>query len=667
MRPCPKLAAFVILIGACGGRAGDGGGGGTPGGCSDEDGDGFGIGSECEGADCNDWVASIHTAEECDAWCASGEPAPGCPCDSPEPEACYTGMSETLGIGACAAGITICVEGTWSRCAGEVTPLEETCNETDDDCDGEVDEGLLSECGTCGECEEECIGPAKGCDGWGENTSSGVAETPEGWLTLDGASQTLHVLWPSSSTSGKILRVDTRTTEIQGSYFTGPNHGVAAGAGDSPSRSAVDDFGNVVIANRALGGDRLGSVTKIAADVADCVDGDGDGEIRTSSGWDETLPFDAHDAWSDECIVWHTTVGAAGAVARAVTIYPEFGLDGVLEMRGWVGLYTEQRFLQFDMDTGETTGIEAATPGLTPYGAAVDRDGIVWVTSQANQIGTFDTADPDGSFDLFAMPFGYTSQRVIVDENDAPWVSGSNAVHRWNRETEEWQTADLGVLVGNVASDGQGSVWVGLGRAGAEYVYRIDNDDAMDFHTIDTPGVRTFGMAVDFEGYAWAFGFYTGNAARIDLETEDVQVALNDCDGGPCLEGPYVRGDVTGLQRKNAVDPMGTWSGIVEGCVDGATSWGTLAVEALTPPGSNIVLAMRTADSLAALAATSWTAIGVVPDDGNEFDLGAILQDAGVSAGNLLEVRATLQSLDGLTAPTLQEIGIAASCVEIAG
>ncbi|HYB99010.1 MAG TPA: MopE-related protein [Candidatus Limnocylindrales bacterium] len=57
---------------------------------------------------------------------------------------CYTGPSGTAGVGACRTGQQTCSAGSWgSSCPNEVTPKAESCNGTDDDCDGSVDEQLV--------------------------------------------------------------------------------------------------------------------------------------------------------------------------------------------------------------------------------------------------------------------------------------------------------------------------------------------------------------------------------------------------------------------------------------------------------------------------------------------------------------------------------------------
>ena len=54
--------------------------------------------------------------------------------------ACYTGDPAALGLGDCVPGFARCAVGEFGACEGEVVPRAETCDQTDEDCDGAVDE-----------------------------------------------------------------------------------------------------------------------------------------------------------------------------------------------------------------------------------------------------------------------------------------------------------------------------------------------------------------------------------------------------------------------------------------------------------------------------------------------------------------------------------------------
>jgi hypothetical protein len=73
------------------------------------------------------------------------------------PEDCYEGLAVTADVGICRSGQRSCVAGQWTPCAGQILPQEaETCNGLDDNCDGQIDEGLLDGPNNCGACGNSC-------------------------------------------------------------------------------------------------------------------------------------------------------------------------------------------------------------------------------------------------------------------------------------------------------------------------------------------------------------------------------------------------------------------------------------------------------------------------------------------------------------------------------
>jgi Stigma-specific protein, Stig1 len=66
---------------------------------------------------------------------------------------CYSGPTNTVGVGACRSGTQTCVAGgagTWSACVGEVVPsIETVCDGVDDDCNRIVDDPFTGTLSTC--------------------------------------------------------------------------------------------------------------------------------------------------------------------------------------------------------------------------------------------------------------------------------------------------------------------------------------------------------------------------------------------------------------------------------------------------------------------------------------------------------------------------------------
>ena len=146
---------------------------------------------------------------KCDGWGApkrevcnkkddncDGKVDEGCGCNPGDKRSCYSGPAKTAGKGPCKPGQQTCSSsGQWTgaKCVGEVVPASsDKCNNIDDDCDGLVDEDVVSQqackiAGQKGECAnglslcengkfscrqiftarqlEECDGKDDDCDG----------------------------------------------------------------------------------------------------------------------------------------------------------------------------------------------------------------------------------------------------------------------------------------------------------------------------------------------------------------------------------------------------------------------------------------------------------------------------------------------------------------------
>jgi hypothetical protein len=79
-----------------------------------------------------------------------GQVDEGCVCTDPETRDCWSGPPGSDGVGVCARGQQSCADGSWGACEGAVLPGDEVC---DNDLDDDCD----------GEVDEDCEAPPTGC------------------------------------------------------------------------------------------------------------------------------------------------------------------------------------------------------------------------------------------------------------------------------------------------------------------------------------------------------------------------------------------------------------------------------------------------------------------------------------------------------------------------
>ncbi len=105
----------------------------------------------------------------------------GCACVNGQTQGCYSGSAATLNVGTCHGGIQACTAGHWGACVGESTPVAESCDGLDNNCNGAADDGNPgggASCNLANACHvgtTACIAGAVACTDTGATLAAGSA------------------------------------------------------------------------------------------------------------------------------------------------------------------------------------------------------------------------------------------------------------------------------------------------------------------------------------------------------------------------------------------------------------------------------------------------------------------------------------------------------------
>jgi hypothetical protein len=617
----------------------------------DLDGDGYGEGCEL-GPDCDDNDPTVNV--DC---CIGGRAHHGCECDPgvDQPVTCFDGPADKADVGECRKGMRYCdaTTGEWTGCVGQVLPADEICDGLDNNCNGEIDEGVQTACGNC----------IPGCDGAGVGAdpfpmpeddpnveADNVGLDENGDLVLDSSTVTNHYLWVANDKQGTVSKIDTRTGKEVARYATVSrrsdvliNHAggtvpawnqTSGGfAVNRPSRTAVDYRGDVWVANRANG--YQPSITKIINAKLECEDRNGNGQIDTS--WDangdgvidvnDPLEFFGED---DECIKFTVAVGTTGGwQARAIAI--DGGIEPGDPGNAWVGMFNERAFYEIDGRTGALIQRVPATGQLAgnPYGAAIDSQGRLWFVSgccgSATLYGINTNANPANVFaavTIDSLTLGHGSYGIAVDKQDRVWIGAwpQGGLKRYDPATQTTVEARLDVLGGfgstwgvrGIGIDTHDNIWAAIhsnsnGWPGAGRMARVDANTATATGFWNIAGEVPVGIGVDFDGNVWTVNQRTSNATRLHIDQTTLQPANhpmtgNQLDTFPVGPEPYTYSDFTGLSLRTITRGSGEYSVPIQGCADGEPAeWLSVDFDATTPDGTRVEIWVRAGDDLATL------------------------------------------------------------------
>lgn len=512
------------------------------------------------------------------------------------------------------------------------------------------------------------------CSDFSQGVLSGSIECVDDALQLSAQTTTFPVMWIANAGEDSVSKWDTDLNREIGRYGTWvfasrPVHG--AFDGPAPSRTAVDLDGNVFVANRNFTSGGRPSVMKILN--TGYIDRNGNGVMDTCIDANNNGVIDAAEQLfhldtnanglldtaelRDERIAWITHVGAAGGWGRSLAI----DANGDV----WLGVFNERAYYKISGSTGAVLGgpyTTVAGPNAstanTPYGAFVDRDGIMWGATLNNRILKFNTnAGLEGMMATITHPFsnyGITGTRLNPDglgERTFVVICPAPGVYQYYDTllgTFSSPSAGSGATVSSyaVAVDGAGNILAGATGSGA--ARKFSPSGALIWATTGTI-VADRATIVDSNNDAW----------RIDLSGFRMQ-KLSGATGAviatmfgatlPTGRFPYTYSDATGSTLQSSF-PQGFWTGTRDsGCAD--TAWGTISWTESAPAGTLITVRARSSNDQ-----LTWSPYETVSN-------GVPLTTT--PSGRYLQWEVRMQVLAGNTSPILYDLTVCGTLPSIA-
>ena len=445
---------------------------------------------------------------------------PECSCEGRQRQPCYSGPPRTLGFGTCTAGFTECVDDQIVACIGEVLPVEDVCDGLDNDCDGQIDEGLANACGECGVPTpvEVCDGVDNDCDGEvdelllnrcgrcgeleaEERCGDGVDNDCDGEVD-EGCSCAVGdaTCWPGVPAERVVgaCRDGVRSCDSSGEFWGAcegavlPTVEVCNGIDDDcdgqidEAANGCSVCGSEVEVCDGLDNDCDGQVDEFLrnacqqcfSDVfeeADCgtsccdgVDNDCDGFIDeglvNACGLCAGPCYD--EVWGETVPSWESGDGLGVRVREDARLILGDTLSGLPYL--WVANSGEATVSQ--IDTERVVEVARYPVGQSPSRTAVDFQGNVFVANRAfsgqGTVSRVDVAGCEGDDCVrYTAPVGPNDavpRGIAIDEDGFPWVGTYN-----DRTLRKLDPAtglvlaefDVGFRVYGVSMDGAGVLW----------------------------------------------------------------------------------------------------------------------------------------------------------------------------------------------------------------
>jgi DNA-binding beta-propeller fold protein YncE len=405
-------------------------------------------------------------------------------------------------------------------------PGDETCDGTDEDCDGLIDEGLRNACGECGEA------PTETCDSL-DNDCDGLVD--EGLVNACGtcAGEVLEEICGDNIDNDCNGLADEGCACVgEDACYTGPPATRGVGQCADGNRTCEGEFwsecgGSVTpteeicdgIDNNCNGlvdeGPNNCSICGPQPEVCDGVDNDCDGFtdefVTNSCGFCAEVPpeeicgndvDDDCDGLMDEGLL--NACGLCGDTCYTNMYGPDDSGGGTT----------------FD-NSGEAEGLESDEEGLR-LGRQSFTLPFLWAANAADN--TVSKIDTTTNMEVGRYTVGESPSRTAVDLDGNVWVAcrvGQTIQRIRAFDCTGQDCVDDPISVGyyprGVAVDANNFVWVG-NYADSPEIMKIDPATMQIVQRIPAPG-KVYGIAIDSEGNLWTSGRATGTMAQINVET----------------------------------------------------------------------------------------------------------------------------------------------------
>lgn len=354
-------------------------------------------------------------------------------------------------------------------------------------------------------------------------------------------------IWIANTEAGMVSKIATKTGTVEGRYRT-------SDGSNSPSRTTVNQYGDVLVGNRG----NAGSVTKVVSLPSRCVDKNGDGVITTSTGENDVK------AWGeDECVLWNVPIpadfdhGPRALAWEGGEVDPVTCQNTVPDPRVWVGFDGASTY-EVRRLNGASGAIEdqLAIPdvGGRPYGGAVNAEGDFWMAVRGGPLVFIDAETLQ--YETFTTP-GVT-YGMGVDQHGDPWIvtysggPGKDHIYRLDTATKQWVDAGgTGGYYRGMQIDREDRVWV-AGNSPCRLILVDGKTTTLinDNIPLANCGVPV-GISIDSDGYVWVVDQTANLAFKIDPLTYQTLLMV------PNMSGPYTYSDMTGNGLQLVIHPPG--------------------------------------------------------------------------------------------------------------